>query len=82
MQLDRMTCEEAFARIDAFVDRELNEAEQRLVAAHLEVCEVCAVEFAYEASVLATVRAKIARVQAPAGLRERLAQALRAPDDD
>ncbi len=46
---DRLTCEEVFARLDDYVDRELSAEEARLVEEHCAVCDVCAREYRFEA---------------------------------
>ena len=51
--LNRYTCEEAFRRLDDYLDRELSSEETALVHEHLEICAGCAREFNFEASVLA-----------------------------
>jgi len=71
------TCREAFSRVDDYVDRELTAEELDLVKEHLEACEMCAREFAFEAFVLSQTRAKLARIDVPDDLRERIARALR-----
>jgi predicted anti-sigma-YlaC factor YlaD len=38
---DRYTCEQAFARVFEFLDRELGPEEERLVREHLAICEGC-----------------------------------------
>jgi anti-sigma factor (TIGR02949 family) len=78
--LSRFTCEEAFRRLDDFLDRELSAAEMTLVHEHLEICEGCAREFRFEESVLTNVRAKMAqiRVELPPGLQARVLAALAA----
>ena len=75
-ELSRYTCEEAFRRIDDFLDRELSPEETALVQEHLEVCAACAREFAYEASVLRNVRAKVRQIDVPADLQARIAAML------
>jgi anti-sigma factor (TIGR02949 family) len=62
-ELSRFTCEEAFRRLDDFLDRELSAQEMELVREHLEICEGCAREFRFEASVLNGVRAKMRQVE-------------------
>ncbi|AHG89421.1 putative transmembrane anti-sigma factor [Gemmatirosa kalamazoonensis] len=78
--LTRLTCEEAFRRLDDFLDRELSAAETELVHEHLEICAGCAREFRFEASVLRGVRAKLRQIEVtlPAGLRDRVLRALAA----
>lgn len=75
--LSRYTCEEAFRRLDDFLDRELSPDETTLVQQHLEICEGCAREFNFEASVLDGVRAKLRQVDVPSTLLARV-QALAA----
>ena len=76
--LTRYTCEEAFRRLDDYLDRELAPDERALVREHLEVCAGCAREFAFEASVLGGVRAKLRQIDVPADLQARVLLALRA----
>lgn len=75
---DRITCEDAFRRLDAFLDRELAPQELQRVEAHLETCVCCAREFAFEADVLQQVRVRVRRVAAPQALIERIARLLAA----
>lgn len=74
---DRLNCEELFRRLDDYVDRELAEAEAELVRRHLETCAVCAAEYSFETSMLQGVREKLRRIQAPAGLLERITRKIR-----
>ena len=76
--LSRFTCEEAFRRLDDFLDRELSAAEMTLVHEHLEICEGCAREFRFEESVLNGVRAKLRQIDVPAALQARVLAALAA----
>jgi len=76
--LSRFTCEEAFRRLDDFLDRELSVAEMTLVHEHLEICEGCAREFRFEESVLNGVRAKLRQIDVPAALQARVLAALAA----
>lgn len=73
---DRHTCEDAFRRLDDYLDRELSPRELPLVEAHLRECAVCASEYAFEASVIRQVRAKLSRLTAPADLLSRISAAL------
>jgi len=75
--LDRYTCEEVFRRMDEYIDRELAPDEVTRVRAHLETCAACAGEYAFEAELLLTVRAKVRRVAIPTDLRARIEHALR-----
>jgi len=78
-ELTRFTCEEAFRRLEDYLDRELSPRELALVREHLEICEGCAREFGFEASVLRGVRSKLRQVELPAELQARI---LRALDDE
>ena len=71
------SCREAFSRVDDYVDRELTPEETARVREHLETCEMCAREFAFEAFVLEKTRAKLARIDVPEDLKQRIARALR-----
>ena len=75
-EIDRYTCEEAFQRLDDYLDRELAPAEAGLVRRHLDVCEVCAREHTFEASVLDQVRAKLQRIAVPPELAAKISRAL------
>lgn len=75
-RLDRYTCEEALRRLDDFVDRELGEAELRLVSEHLETCAACSAEFRGEAAKLAQLKDKLRRIMVPPDLMARIRNAL------
>jgi mycothiol system anti-sigma-R factor len=77
MTPDRYTCEQTFRRLDDYVDRALPDDELARVRDHLEICAVCASEYTFEATFISEVRAKLARVTAPASLRERVEALLR-----
>jgi mycothiol system anti-sigma-R factor len=70
---DRFTCEEIFARLDDYLDRELTPAEQRLVREHLETCAACASEHRFETGVISGVRQKLGRLALPDDLMSRIA---------
>lgn len=70
--LSRYSCEEAFRRLDDYLDRELAEGDRQLVEEHLAVCAACAREFTFEASVINSVRAKLASPAVPDTLRARV----------
>jgi anti-sigma factor (TIGR02949 family) len=70
------TCREAFARLDDYLDRELSPEEVRMVREHLELCTVCASEFAFEESLLRHLRDKVRRIDLPGDLIERVHGAL------
>jgi anti-sigma factor (TIGR02949 family) len=73
---DRYTCEEVFRRLDEYLDRELAPDEAARVRVHLETCAACASEYAFEESVLLTVKAKLRRVDIPPALRTRIERQL------
>jgi len=74
--LSRYTCEEAFRRLDDYLDRELTPEETALVHEHLETCAGCAREFSFEASVLRGVRAKLRQIDLPESLQSRILDVL------
>jgi anti-sigma factor (TIGR02949 family) len=76
--LNRTTCEEAFRRLDDFLDRRLAQTETRLIEEHLEICAACAREFTFEASVLTGVRQKLRQLSVPPDLLARIAADIRA----
>jgi anti-sigma factor (TIGR02949 family) len=69
---NRNTCEEAFRRLDDFLDRRLGPEETRLVEEHLQICDACTREFTFEASVLNGVKQKLRHLEAPADLLARV----------
>ena len=74
--LSRYTCEEAFRRLDDYLDRELSTEEMALVHEHLDICAGCAREFNFEASVLRGVREKLRQIDLPDSLQARILAAL------
>ena len=76
--MNRLTCEQAFARLDDYLDRELSPQEITEVEQHLAVCAVCTREFTLEHEVLDLIRTKLRRIRLPEGLRERISAALAA----
>lgn len=73
-----LDCREVFARLEDFVDRELDPAELEQVEAHLHACTHCAPHFAFEQEVLEGVRRQVERIRAPAGLLDTILARLRA----
>jgi anti-sigma factor (TIGR02949 family) len=80
-QLDRTNCEEAFRRLDEFLDRRLSPEEMRIIEEHLEICTWCAREFNFETSVLQGVKRKLRQLPAPPDLVSRILSQL-PPDTD
>jgi anti-sigma factor (TIGR02949 family) len=70
--LNRYTCEEAFRRLDDYLDRELDADEMTLVREHLEICAGCAREFTFEESLLHGVRRKLRQIDVPKDLQSRV----------
>jgi anti-sigma factor (TIGR02949 family) len=70
--IDRYTCEEAFLRLDDFLDRELPPEEMECVQQHLETCAICASEVDFERTVIDDVRGKLRRIRAPGDLMSRI----------
>ena len=75
--LNRTTCEEAFRRLDDFLDRRLPQTETRLIEEHLEICAACAREFTFETSVLTGVRQKLRQLSVPPDLLARITRDIR-----
>jgi len=73
-RLDRATCEEAFRRLDDYLDRQLTADEARLIEEHLRECAACSREFVFEASVIRAVRSKLRRLEAPPALLDQIVQ--------
>ena len=78
---DRYGCEEAFRRLDDYVDRELSSGEIRLVREHLETCATCAAEFTFEHQLIACVRRKVQRIAMPKDLMTRISAKLSEGED-
>ena len=79
--LSRYTCEEAFRRLDDYLDRELSSEEMLLVKEHLEVCAGCAREFTFEESLLKGVRSKLRQIELPPTLQARILGVLGNPPE-
>ncbi|HYW12403.1 MAG TPA: zf-HC2 domain-containing protein [Longimicrobium sp.] len=72
MSIDRYTCEEAFLRLDDYLDRELPADQMDCVREHLETCAICASEVDFEQTVIDDVRGKLRRIRAPRDLMTRI----------
>lgn len=75
---DRLSCEDAFARLDDYVDRELGAEDLERLRGHLQDCARCAPHFQFEQQVLDRVRGQVRRIRAPAGLLDGILARLRA----
>jgi anti-sigma factor (TIGR02949 family) len=80
--LNRHTCEEAFRRLDDYLDRRLGPADMRQIEEHLRICDACTREFAFEASVLEGVKHKLRHLSAPSDLLSRILGGLSGPGPD
>lgn len=76
MLLGILSCKEAIARLDDYIDRELSPREQVLVARHLKFCHRCAERFRFEAEIVDGLRAKLERIEAPPELLGRICAGL------
>ncbi len=71
-RLDRTNCEEAFRRLNDFLDRRLTPDELKILEEHLEICAWCAREFNFEASVLYGVKERLRNLEAQPDLVSRI----------
>lgn len=62
-------CAETFKRLADYLDRELSPEEVERVDAHLAICEICAAEYRFEATLLAAIKEKARAARAPESLR-------------
>ena len=72
--VDLFTCEHVFSLLDDYLDRELTAEQMSRVRVHLDTCIECAREYKFEAQVIQSVREKIARIDCPSYLLERVTQ--------
>lgn len=74
-----LTCEQAERWLAAFIDDELDVDERERVQSHLDECPSCTTQHRAEASVRDLVRNRKAhlKLEAPAGLKRRILQAVR-----
>lgn len=77
MRVDRYTCEQVFARINDYLDRELSAEEMALVQEHLDTCAQCAREYAFEGTVLQELKEKLRRLDLPPGVREQVGRVIK-----
>lgn len=81
-RLDRTNCEEAFRRLDDYLDRRLTPDEMRIIEEHLEICAWCTREFNFEASVLHGVKRKLRQLEAAPDLVSRILSRLPPTPED
>lgn len=75
-QPDKYTCEDAFNKLDDFLDRELGAEEIDLVKQHLEHCKDCAGAYKFEGMMLECVRKKVKHMALPDDLLSKINAAL------
>jgi anti-sigma factor (TIGR02949 family) len=75
-RIDQLTCAQALARLDDFLDRELSPDEMRAVQAHLDVCARCAHAHRFEAGLLDELKQRLRRLSLPEALRARIREDL------
>ena len=74
-----MTCDEARMMLQIFLDGELDAAESQRVERHIGSCRDCSRLADYHARFKQAMRARLARVEAPDGLREEITRLLSSP---
>ncbi|MGC4047774.1 MAG: zf-HC2 domain-containing protein [Armatimonas sp.] len=72
MMLEYNQCEEAVKRLNDYLSRELAPDEEDRVQQHLAECRGCFAKFAFEETLLRTIREKAERITAPASLRHKI----------
>lgn len=70
-------CADALARLDDYLDRRLSAKERRLVEEHLSVCTACTSKYRFETTFIADLRRKLARIDVPPRLVDRVQEAIR-----
>lgn len=69
-------CEEFLHRLPSLLDGEHDPADDRLLHDHLAWCEKCLRKYRFERRVIETIRDRLAEIQLPAGLQDRVAALL------
>jgi anti-sigma factor (TIGR02949 family) len=72
MNLNRVTCRDALARLYEYIDRELSPADEKAVKMHLKLCRACSKRFRFEEQLLVRMREKGRTISAPEDLRRRI----------
>jgi anti-sigma factor (TIGR02949 family) len=75
--LEYNQCEEAVKRLNDFLSRELQPEEEDRVQQHLAACRGCFAKFAFEETLLRTIREKAEHTRAPDTLRDKILGLLR-----
>ncbi len=74
--LEYNQCEEAVKKLNDFLSRELQPEEEDGVQKHLAACRGCFAKFAFEETLLRTIREKAEHTSAPDTLRHRILRLL------
>lgn len=77
MTLEYNQCEQAVKRLNDYLSRELAPEEEERVQKHLAECRGCFAKFAFEETLLRTIREKAESVTAPESLRLKVLGLLR-----
>ena len=72
-----LSCDEAIARLDDYLDRELSAEEMALVRAHIDTCAHCAEAFVFEQNVLEDLKGKLRRIDLPKSVIDKVQEVLR-----
>jgi len=72
----QLDCGEIYERLQAYLDRELEEWEVAQVEIHLKLCGVCAEEYRFEASVLKHMKGGFCKECIPKELEHRCLKAI------
>lgn len=80
--INRLTCEEVFRRLDDYLDRELTPDEMTRVKDHLDTCEICAREHRFEERMVSGLKQKLRRITAPKDLADKIAKSLERLKED
>lgn len=74
--MSRLTCEEAMRQLFAYLDRALSGDTNDEMEAHLEECFSCCDRLAFSRQLDSFVKGRLADIDAPADLEERLRRRL------
>lgn len=76
MEHEMLDCEAVMRQLWDYLDGELTPERVEAVAAHLSVCERCFPQYEFQQAFLATIAAAQQAEPTPAGLRQRVLNAL------
>lgn len=75
--IEPMDCDQVFARLDDYLDRELGPDELTAVEEHIRACEYCALDERFERAVIEEIKGKLRRIAVPHTLAPRLFEQIR-----